>query len=261
MPLAAPGALGAQAAGVAQLAGQRSGPWKLVPDPGGQDRVAAGHGEPGQGEGQVPAVAAGLVRYGPGLLLAGAAPEQVVYDRAGLRAGGPVSLSEVGKDPVEAGVAVGGGQPVPGGEQVGCGVGKGILLVGEEVEGELAVQVGVVSAAPAELALLVVLHQVVVGVAREGQRVESQRVHCREVQQLQVRFDGRQVEQVESENVVTQQEVRALSQVVQPGQGGGAGLRSVGESQGLAGVRAYCREGVDALVFDPYFEVQGETAG
>ena len=135
------------------------------------------------------------------------------------------------------------------------------MLILKELQGELAVHVRVVDLGSVELAVLVMFYQVVVRVAGEGQRAESENVHCRELQQFQVWFGRGQVDYIEANYVMAQQEVCALGLVVQPGQGSVERLSSVGEYQGLAAVRVYCRECVDALIFYPYFEIQGETTG
>ena len=110
-----------------------------------------------------------------------------------------------------------------------------------------------------ELAVLVMLHQVVVGVAGKGQRAESERVHRRAFQHFQVRLGGGQVRQVKGDDVVAQNEIYSLGHVVQLGKGCGQGEVSVGIDQGLAAVGAQCGEGVDTLVLGADFEVEGET--
>ena len=67
-------------------------------------------------------------------------------------------------------------------KQVRWHLAKGLLLVDKDLHGESGVQIRVVDAASFELSVLVVLDQVVIRVAREGQGIEHQRIHSRKLQ-------------------------------------------------------------------------------
>lgn len=66
-----------------------------------------------------------------------------------------------------------------------------------------------------ELRILVVLHQMVIRVARKGERIEPKCVHLRQVQQTQVGVRGLQMGMVEVDQIVTEKEVRPFGQLVQ----------------------------------------------
>ena len=57
---------------------------------------------------------------------------------------------------------------MPGGQQVFFGRLEGFQLIAEDLQGEPCVQVGVAPAPSLELTVLVVLDQVVVGIAGKG---------------------------------------------------------------------------------------------
>ena len=110
------------------------------------------------------------------------------------------------------------GQPVPRHQQVRLCIQEGPLLVLKEIQREPAVQQGVVSPAPHQLAVLVVLDQVVLGIPREGQGIEPQGVHRRHTEQIQSGVDRLQVGQVEGNDVVAEEKIGSLGQPVEFGQ-------------------------------------------
>ena len=83
----------------------------------------------------------------------------------------PGRLAHVAEDPVKARPVGLGREPMLGGQQVFCGRREGIQLVAEDLQGEPCVQFGVAPAPPLELTVLVVLDQVMVGVAGKGQGI------------------------------------------------------------------------------------------
>ena len=60
----------------------------------------------------------------------------------------PWRLSQVGEDVIEPRAVVPAGQPVPGGEQVRIRLPEGLLLVGENLQSQAGVQLGVIEPAP-----------------------------------------------------------------------------------------------------------------
>ena len=104
------------------------------------------------------------------------------------------------------------------------------------------------------------LHQVVVGVAGEGQGVEPEGVHRRHPEQIQSGSRSPQVGQVEVDQVVPQQEVRSLGQFVQPCQRPVKVAANFGDGHRLARVRPHAGQSVDAVVRPAHLQVQRETA-
>ena len=107
--------------------------------------------------------------------------------------------------------------------------------------------------------VLVVLDQVMIGIAGKGEGAEPQRIQRREFQQPQVRLRRGQMGQVEGNQVVAQNERRPVGEIVQRRQR--RRQAAAGIHQGLAGVRAYRAKLVDALVFPADLEIQRETGG
>ena len=135
------------------------------------------------------------------------------------------------------------------GQHVGRGLAELLDLIGEDVEGELAVQQGVVAGLPDQAGVLVVLDQVVVGAARVGQGVEPQGIDDGEPEQIQVGIDGPQVGDVEmSQDVVAHYEGGALAQPVDaPDAGGVPGVVAL-EVEFIAGVGPVGGHGDEAAV-------------
>ena len=126
---------------------------------------------------------------------------------------------------------------MPGGQQVGIRPGQRLLLVLKQLEGQLGVQQRVVDPAPDQPAVLVVLDQVVIGVAGEGQGVEPEGVHRRQFQEVEARVKRCQAGQVEGDDVVPQEEQGPLGHIVQLGQAAGSAGLGLGEAELLVGVR------------------------
>ena len=131
-------------------------------------------------------------------------------------------------------------------------------LVMEEIQRKPGIELGVVQAPALELAVLVVLDQVVIGVAGKRQRIEPQRIDRRQLQQPKIGLRRCQMRKIKSNQVMTEQKGRALGESVQLGQR----RRQVAASkyQAPAGIRAQRGESADAAVPDTDFEVQREAA-
>ena len=65
---------------------------------------------------------------------------------------------------------------MPRGQQVWLRACQCVDLLASHVQRQSGIELGIVHAATPELPVLVVFHQVVVGVAREGQRAQPERV-------------------------------------------------------------------------------------
>ena len=177
---------------------------------------------------------------------------------ARLRVGRSQRSAHTGKEGVEARpISLTGCEPVPGGNQARCFSGDALqltLLVGEELQRQTGVDLRVVPVPPLELSVLVVLHQVVVGVAGKGERVEPQCVHGRNAQKSEIGVRRLQVREIEGDQVVSQQKCRPLGQCIQLPQRGHQVAAS--KHQPPARVGAQCGESMNASVPDPDFEVQ-----
>ena len=238
LPAPAAGRIGAR--GVPEAAHQSPRVRKLVAHPGRHHRVAAGHGKPCQGIGQRPAE---LVRIRNDIACpgrAGGVLQPPSDRRPSLRLRWPVSPSKLAEEPVQGAVHAPGlsAQPVPCAEQVRCGLRQRLALVAVELQRNAGVELGIVHPAALQTAVLVVLDETVIGVAGEGEWAETQRVNGREFQKPDGRLRRRQVGQVEGDQVVSQQEGRALGEVVQPFQHGGQTAARM--RQTAAGIRPHC---------------------
>ena len=153
------------------------------------------------------------------------------------------------------------GKPVPGREQFRPRFAERLLLVVEHLQRKPGVQLGIVPAARYQRSVLVMLDQMVIRIAGEGQRIQPKCVHRGQVQQPQAGIGRPQMGQVESDQVVPQQEVRAIGQVVQLCQCLSQIVAHPGNDQGLTGVRPHSCQGVNSLIRPANFQVQRQTSG
>ena len=153
------------------------------------------------------------------------------------------------------------GKPVPGREQFRPRFAEGLLLVVEHLQRKPGVQLGIVPAAPYQRPVLVVLDQMVIRIAGEGQRIEPQGIHRKQIQQPQAGIGRPQVGQVESDQVVLQRKVRAVGQLIQPGQGLGQIVAHSRNDHGLTDVRPHAGHGVNSPIRPANFQVQRQTSG
>ena len=113
----------------------------------------------------------------------------------------------------------------------------------EEVQREPGIELWIVQSPALELSILVMLDEVVIGIAGEGQRIEPQRIYRRQPQKPKIGFCLGEVREVEDDQVVAQQEVGPIGEVVQLGQC----RRQVAapEDQRLIDIGTHCGECVD----------------
>ena len=260
IPLPAPLAGRVAAGGVSQPADQPDRVRELVADPGRHDRVAASYPKPGQGVGQGPAVSG---RICDDFVTMGSASEtrQLLVDRlAGLGDQGSRRSTKIREETVEPDpFADRRRKPVPGKQPVARSALQGLVLVSKDLDRAHGVERGVVHPSSFERAVLVVLDQMVVGVPREGKRIEPQRIDGRPPQQPQVGICLLQNTQVEADQVVAKQKIGAVGEIVEPRQRRGE-VTAV-EFQTLAGIRPHCSERADARFLPADFEVQREARG
>ena len=256
----APAAGGIGACGVPKPANQPPRLRELVADPGRHDRVAPGHRQPGQGIGQRPAFAGRVRQDLAGLGLAGVTRQPASYRCAGLGVRGARRPSQAREEVVEPGALTSGRrQPVPGEQQIRESFAQGLVLIAKDVQREPGIELGVVHPPALELPVLVVLDQVVIGIARKGEGIEPQRIDGRQPQQPKIGLCRGEMRQVEEDQVVPQQEVGSTRELVQPRQ-----CRcqvAAAKDAPFAGIRAHRGERMDAAVLLADFEVQRETGG
>ena len=94
-----------------------------------------------------------------------------------------------------------------------------------------------------------------IGVARKGQRAETQRIHRRQLEQPQAGLCRRQVRQVETDQIVAQNEGHPVGEIVQLRQ-----LRCR-TAAGIppTGIRAHRTEGTDTTVLPAHLQIQGKA--
>jgi len=134
------------------------------------------------------------------------------------------------------------------------------VLVAEDLERQLRVEQRIVQASALQLPILVMLDQMVVGIAREGQRVEPQRVDHRQLQQPQVGLGGGQMWQVESDQIMAEQEADAFGERVELLQRG----QQIALPETQRGLRLVTTNGGKAVnppIAQPDFQVNGKAAG
>ena len=133
-------------------------------------------------------------------------------------------------------------------------------MVAQDVQRDSGIELGVVHSPSLELSVLVVLDQVVIRVAREGERIEPQRIDRRELQEPKFGLCRGKMRQVEAEQIVAQKELGASGEIVHSRQRRRQVAATV-EYQTLAGIRAHGGEGVNSTVLLADFEVQRQARG
>ena len=88
-------------------------------------------------------------------------------------------------------------------------------LVLEDLESQPCIELGVVQTPALKLAVLIVFYQVVVRIAREGERIELERIDARQLQDFQIRSGRHQVDRVEGDKIVSEQEARAIREAIE----------------------------------------------
>ena len=119
---------------------------------------------------------------------------------------------------------------------------------------------GVVQAPVLKVPILIVLDQMVIRVAREGEGVEPERVDSRQSQQAQVGTSGLQMGKVELDQIVAKQEVSALGEAVQLSQRLFEAAARQRKDYGLADIGPYSGERVDTPGLPCDLQVHGEAS-
>ncbi len=104
---------------------------------------------------------------------------------------------------------------MPGQQQIGSSLLhllQAVFLVAKYLQGQFRIEQRVVLAVAQQLPILVMLNEMVVGVLREGPRVEAQGVDGRLGQQSQVGIGGAQLRQIEGDQIVAEQKGCVVSQ-------------------------------------------------
>ena len=68
------------------------------------------------------------------------------------------------------------------------------------------IELGIIERTALQPSILIVLDQVVIRIARKSQRIKTQRIDCRQLQQAKGRCSGSEVRQIKVDQVMTQQE-------------------------------------------------------
>ena len=105
---------------------------------------------------------------------------------------------------------------MPRSQQLRRRIAKHPLLILEHLQRQPRIQLRIIAPPALELTVLVVLDEVVVGIAGEGERIQAKRIDARQPQQAQIRLGGFEVRRVEGHQVVANQKTRALRKPVQP---------------------------------------------
>ena len=260
LPFPAPFATGPGAGVVPQPTHQPPRLGKLMPHPGRHDGIAPRHRQPCQRVGQLPRMLSGVFHRRQGLRPARRSGKTAFNGPKRLPIGRSRRAAQVGKAPVEPDAVIRAGQPVPGREQVRVRFIESPLLIVEHLQHQPGVQLGIVPASPSQRPVLIVLHQVVIGIAGKGQGIEPERVHHRQVQQLEARVRGPQVGQVEIDQVVAQHEVRAVGQLVQPGQRLAQVAADPRDGHLLTRIRPHAGQGVNPVIRPADLQVQRQAA-
>ena len=150
------------------------------------------------------------------------------------------------------------GQPMPGIQQVGRRFAQRLPLFAKHLQGEACIQFRIVDPPSFELRVLIVLDQVMVGVAGKSQRVQPQGIRPWQPQQTKIGVYSLEVGNVETDQIVTKQAVRTVREVIQRRQC--FGQVAAAQSQGFAGVCAYGPKFVNAFVTLADFQIQRDAA-
>ena len=156
-------------------------------------------------------------------------------------------------------VGHGGHQPVPRRQEIGLGFLECAALVPEDLQRQSRVQLRIVQLPAPQRAVLVVLYEVVIGVAGKGERAEAEGVHRRQFEQPQIGLLRPQVGQVESDQVVAEDEGGAVGEIIEPLQR--RAQAAAGMDLTPAGIRAHRAESMDDAVVLADLQVESQTSG
>ena len=133
------------------------------------------------------------------------------------------------------------------------------MLVAEQLQRQLRILQGVIAMTALQLTILIVFDQMVVRIARKGQRVQSERIDGGLLVQTQIGARRHEVRQIEFHHVVSQQECGWVGKGVELVQRRVEIALAKGER--LAAVAAYCAELVDTMVGLANLKIERETLG
>ncbi|TLD45438.1 MAG: hypothetical protein FAZ92_02292 [Accumulibacter sp.] len=131
-------------------------------------------------------------------------------------------------------------------------------LIAEQIEGQLCIEQRVVQLCTPEPAVLVVLDEVVIRVARKGQRIQPQRIDDRQFEESQSRRDRGEMRAVEGEQIVAEDEAATAGQCIETGER----RRQIADAavQPLAAVAAHCSQLPDAPTAQPDLQIDRQAA-
>ena len=90
-------------------------------------------------------------------------------------------------------------------------------MVDEELQGKRGVEFGVVPPDALELTVLVMLDQVVIGIAGEGEGIEHEGIDRGKLQEREAGFCGLQMGRIERDEIVADDKAGACGKVVEAG--------------------------------------------
>ena len=210
MMFAAPPASRIGTGGIAQSSHDFTRQRKLVAHPGRHDRIAARYGKPGQGIGQRPAVAGCFGENWPGLSLASLVSQTEQDGSLRFMRGGLGLATQCCEKTIGAtyGVILS-GEPVPCREQFRIAFVEHlqcIVLIVEYLQRQLRILHRIIAMPALQPAVLIVFDQMVIGIAREGQRVQPEGIDGGFLVQTQIGAHRLEVGQVEFHQIMSQQE-------------------------------------------------------
>ena len=184
MALPAPAAGGILAGHVPQPPHQATRLGELVAHPGRHDRIASRHRQPSQGISERPA-ASGFRHHLTGMNVAPGPVQPRADGRARFGVRRTLGAAEFHEEGIQGTVAVlrlWCDEPVPGRQKVGVSFPQGAALVPEHFQRQPGVQLGIVQLAAPDSAVLIMLHEMVMGIAGKGERAETEGVDGRQLE-------------------------------------------------------------------------------
>ena len=91
---------------------------------------------------------------------------------------------------------------------------QSLTLILEESESELSIQLRVVELRSLEAAVVVVLDEVVIWIARKAERIKAKRIHPWQLEKTQVWIGSCEVHGVEVDQVVAEQVLGAIGELI-----------------------------------------------
>ena len=134
-----------------------------------------------------------------------------------------------------------------------------MVLIAEHLQRQAGVQLRIVQLPAPERAVLVVLYEMVIGIAGKGERAEAQGVDRGQPEQPQIGFRRPQVGQVEGDQVMAENEGGAVREIIKPLKRRAQAATRI--NQATAGVCPHRAESMDDSVVLADLQVERQTSG